>query len=98
MLASHYAPRARVRLAATEIRPGEAALLFGPEAPEGVERAAAVLNLSPGGDLTEAAARLFASLRALDGAGVETIAVAPIPTEGLGEAIADRLRRAAAER
>jgi L-threonylcarbamoyladenylate synthase len=98
MLASHYAPRARVRLAATEIRPGEAALLFGPDAPEGVERAAAVLNLSPGGDLVEAAARLFASLRALDGAGVETIAVAPIPVDGLGEAIADRLRRAAAER
>jgi L-threonylcarbamoyladenylate synthase len=57
-----------------------------------------LLNLSPGGDLVEAAAGLFAALRELDGAGVKTIAVMPIPDHGLGEAINDRLRRAAAPR
>jgi len=98
MLASHYAPRAQVRLNATEIRPGEAALLFGTCSPDGIDAAKAVLNLSENGDLTEAAARLFSSLRQLDASGVETIAVGPIPETGLGEAINDRLRRAAAER
>ncbi|HEY8564061.1 MAG TPA: L-threonylcarbamoyladenylate synthase [Beijerinckiaceae bacterium] len=98
LLASHYAPRARVRLAATRIEPGEAALLFGPFAPAGSGSAAASLNLSEAGDLTEAAARLFASLRALDASGAASIAVAPIPEVGLGEAINDRLRRAAAPR
>ncbi|WP_349370104.1 L-threonylcarbamoyladenylate synthase [Salinarimonas sp.] len=98
MLASHYAPAARVRLDVAAIRPGEAALLFGPTPPAGVETAAARLNLSERGDLAEAAARLFSFLRRLDAAGVETIAVAPIPADGLGEAIRDRLARAAAER
>ena len=98
MLASHYAPRARVRLAAQSIEPGEAALLFGPEAPPGAERAQASANLSPGGDLVEAAASLFRALRSLDASGASTIAVAPIPEHGLGEAINDRLRRAAAPR
>ncbi|WP_407524843.1 L-threonylcarbamoyladenylate synthase [Methylobacterium oryzisoli] len=98
LLASHYAPRAGVRLDAGEIRPGEAALLFGPDYPPGVERARARLNLSPAGDLAEAAANLFAHLRRLDASGAETIAVAPIPLTGLGEAIADRLQRAAAPR
>jgi L-threonylcarbamoyladenylate synthase len=64
----------------------------------GLDLAAAVLNLSGSGDLVEAAANLFAHLRALDAAGVESIAVAPIPTHALGDAINDRLRRAAAER
>ena len=98
MLASHYAPRARVRLNASEIFAGEAALLFGASQPTGVERAARTVNLSARGDLEEAAARLFGALRELDAAGVETIAVVAIPEDGLGDAINDRLRRAAAER
>ena len=98
LLASHYAPNARVRLDATGIAPGEALLLFGSFRPEGWERACACLNLSPGGDPVEAAARLFGSLRDLDATGAATIAVAPIPSEGLGEAIRDRLARAAAPR
>ncbi len=98
MLASHYAPRAQVRLGAGEIREGEAALLFGPGTPPGLERARMALNLSPGGDAAEAAARLFSFLRRLDDSGAATIAVATIPEAGLGEAINDRLRRAAAHR
>jgi L-threonylcarbamoyladenylate synthase len=98
MLASHYAPRARVRLNATQIEPGEAVLLFGSARPAGHERARAALNLSPSGDLAEAAARLFGALRNLDASGAAAIAVVPIPAEGLGEAIGDRLTRAAAPR
>ena len=98
MLASHYAPRAKVRLDAAGIRPGEAALLFGATAPDGLDNAVQVENLSPVGDLSEAAAHLFGALRRLDASGAVTIAVAPIPEDDLGEAINDRLRRAAAER
>lgn len=98
MLASHYAPRAGVRLDAREIFPGEAALLFGEPRPAGVDHAIAVRDLSPSRDLAEAARNLFAALRALDESGAHTIAVAPIPRTGLGEAIADRLARAAAPR
>jgi len=98
MLASHYAPRARVRLDAAEVKPGEALLAFGPELPPGAEAAALVRNLSPRGDLSEAAARLFGLLRELDGCGAAAIAVMPVPPHGLGEAINDRLRRAAAPR
>src|SRR4051812_8568439 len=98
MLAAHYAPRARVRLNAQTIEPGEAALLFGPIPPAGLEDAMEALNLSQSGDLTEAATRLFAHLHALDASGAATIAAAPIPGSGLGEAINDRLRRAAAGR
>lgn len=98
LLESHYAPRARVRLNATTVAPGEAVLLFGPAAPEGIENAKAHLNLSFRGDLRETAANLFSMLRRLDIDGVTTIAVVPIPSEGLGEAIADRLLRAAAPR
>lgn len=98
MLASHYAPRAQVRLNATEIRPDEAALLLGATPLRGSEQAKAMLNLSESGDLKEAAAHLFSYLRQLDGSGVGTIAVAPVPETDLGEAINDRLRRAAAER
>jgi L-threonylcarbamoyladenylate synthase len=98
MLASHYAPRAVLRLDAHDVRAGEALLAFGPALPAGAERAAQVLNLSPRGDLIEAAANLFAHLRELDRAGVAAIAAAPIPREGLGEAINDRLMRAAAPR
>ncbi|KLK93200.1 translation factor Sua5 [Microvirga vignae] len=98
MLASHYAPRAQVRLNATEIKPGEAALLFGPTPLQGAEQAKTHLNLSKNGDPKEAAAHLFSYLRQLDASGAQTIAVAPVPETGLGEAINDRLRRAAAER
>jgi len=94
-LASHYAPDARVRLEATEVRDGEALLAFGTDVPPAH---GPVINLSPAGDLTEAAANLFAALRALDASGADTIAVMPIPHIGLGEAINDRLRRAAAPR
>jgi L-threonylcarbamoyladenylate synthase len=98
MLASHYAPRTRVRLEAERVEPGEALLAFGPIAVTGVDAATAVMNLSERGDLEEAAARLFSCLRALDARSARAIAVTPVPHHGLGEAINDRLRRAAAER
>ena len=98
MLASHYAPRTSVRLNADRLEPGEALLAFGTDAVSGIDGAAAVMNLSAGGDLTEAAANLFGHLRALDTRGACTIAVMPIPNDGLGEAINDRLRRAAVGR
>ncbi len=91
-LLSHYAPRAPLRLNVAAALPGEALLGFGPLAPE------AALNLSRTGDLREAAANLFAYLRALDAAQPSGIAVMPIPGSGLGEAINDRLRRASAPR
>jgi len=96
MLTSHYAPKARLRLEAAHLKPGEALLAFGPGVPEG-PAPSATLNLSPSGDLIEAAANLYAHLRALDRTA-SAIAVMPIPHEGLGEAINDRLRRAAAPR
>ena len=96
--ASHYAPTARLRLEAHAVQPGEALLAFGPGSLPGANRAARVLNLSVRGDLIEAAANLFACLRALDAVGTGTIAVMPVPREGLGEAINDRLARAAAPR
>jgi L-threonylcarbamoyladenylate synthase len=92
MLSSHYAPRARLRLDAAAAEPGEALLAFGP-APAA---AGPLLNLSLRGNLTEAAANLFSHLRALDASGARRIAVMSIPHEGLGEAINDRLARAAA--
>jgi L-threonylcarbamoyladenylate synthase len=98
MLASHYAPTAALRLHAREVRPGEALLAFGPASISGAETAAAVENLSPSGDLGEAAANLFTMLGRLDASGASVIAAAPIPAAGLGEAINDRLARAAAPR
>lgn len=95
MLASHYAPRTRVRLNAVNIEPGEALLAFGPIMPAGFDRATAAMNLSARGDLTEAAAHLFGYLRALDDKRASAIAVMPVPNDDLGEAINDRLRRAA---
>ncbi|WP_371421858.1 L-threonylcarbamoyladenylate synthase [Tardiphaga sp.] len=99
MLASHYAPRTRVRLLAEAVNPGEALLAFGSAPLPGMEGAAAILNLSEQGDLEEAATNLFGYLRALDAAaiasGATSIAVMPVPNHGLGEAINDRLRRAA---
>lgn len=89
-LALHYAPDAPVRINAATPNAGEAFLAFGPW-PEGE----GVFNLSPTGDLAQAAANLFSYLRAADRTSPAAIAVAPIPDEGLGEAINDRLRRAA---
>lgn len=97
-LASHYAPRAVVRLEAREVRATEALLTFGGLRPHGSEAARLILDLSPAGSLEEAAANLYAALRRLDAEGVAGIAVVPLPREGLGEAIADRLGRAAAPR
>jgi L-threonylcarbamoyladenylate synthase len=94
-LASHYAPRAAVRLNALDPQAGEALLAFGARIPA---HGGTTLNLSASGDLIEAAANLFAALRALDASGVSAIAVMPIPGTGLGEAINDRLKRAAAPR
>jgi L-threonylcarbamoyladenylate synthase len=96
MMASHYAPRAGLRLDAGAPAPGEAWLGFGPD-PD-LAAAVASLNLSPSGDLVEAAANLFGFLRTLDAARPRRIAVAEIPRRGLGEAIHDRLARAAAPR
>jgi L-threonylcarbamoyladenylate synthase len=92
---SHYAPERPVRLDATTAADDEALLAFGPRPPDG---AAITLNLSPSGDLEEAAANLFAMLRALDRPEVRAIAVMPVPGRDLGEAIRDRLVRAAAPR
>jgi L-threonylcarbamoyladenylate synthase len=94
-LASHYAPGRPLRLDAREVATGEALLAFGPSPPAG---ARTTLNLSPRGDLVEAAANLFAMLHALDDPHHAVIAVMPIPDRGLGAAINDRLRRAAAPR
>jgi len=98
MLASHYAPRTPVRLNATRLAPGEALLAFGSHLLPGIDAAAVVMNLSPHGDLNEAAANLFGHLRALDTKAARAIAVMPVPNDGLGEAINDRLRRAAVGR
>jgi len=95
MLASHYAPRTPLRLDAGRVEAGEALLAFGPKLAAGAGGAALLLNLSERGDLTEAAANLFSHLRALDAAGAKAIAVMPIPPQDLGEAINDRLTRAA---
>jgi L-threonylcarbamoyladenylate synthase len=98
MLASHYAPKLPVRLNAADVGADEALLAFGPP----LSGAGLIFSLSAGGDLTEAAARLFAGLRQLDREGgalrLRRIAVMPVPNRGLGQAINDRLRRAAAPR
>jgi L-threonylcarbamoyladenylate synthase len=90
-LARHYAPSKPLRLEVSSPSPGAAFLAFGAGAPEGP----LVWNLSPAGDLEEAAANLFAMLRAADRSSASGIEAAPIPHGGLGEAINDRLRRAA---
>ena len=87
-LVRHYAPNARVRLEALAAEPGEAFLRFG----DGIDD---LLSLSPSGDVREAAQRLFSALRAADRLNPTAIAVAPVPETGLGEAVNDRLRRAA---
>ena len=97
MLASHYAPRTPVRLNAHRLEAGEALLAFGSRMIPGSEQAS-VMNLSEAGDLVEAAANLFGYLRELDARGSRAIAVMAVPNEGLGEAINDRLQRAAVPR
>lgn len=88
MMSRHYAPRTPLRMNASEVKRGEALLGFGGSK-------GAVEDLSPAGDLVEAAANLFRMLHELDGGGYAGIAVVPIPESGLGRAINDRLRRAA---
>jgi L-threonylcarbamoyladenylate synthase len=95
MLLSHYAPSLPLRLDATNARPGEALLAFGPDAPPGF---AEVAWLSRANDLAEAAANLFSMLHQLDRPPFTGIAVTPIPDRGLGRAINDRLSRAAPPR
>jgi L-threonylcarbamoyladenylate synthase len=92
-LEQHYAPKAKVILNVIWPRFDVGLLAFGPMVPQ---HPGPVLNLSRSGDLQEAAANLFRMMHELDETGVETIAVMPIPQEGLGEAINDRLARAAA--
>jgi L-threonylcarbamoyladenylate synthase len=98
MLASHYAPRTHMRLNAQSVEADEALLAFGSSPIKGEEKAVTTLNLSVRADLIEAAANLFSHLRALDATKAAMIAVMPLPDEGLGEAINDRLQRAAAPR
>ncbi len=93
LLLRHYAPRTPLRLDAEDVEADEALLAFGTDPPEG---AAITRNLSATGDLAEAAHNLFAMLRDLDAAGARRIAVMRLPAAGLGEALVDRLRRAAA--
>jgi L-threonylcarbamoyladenylate synthase len=95
MLASHYAPRTPVRLDASHVEPDEALLAFGRADIDGARAAKAAMNLSETCDLAEAAANLFGYLRALDAKNARAIAVMAVPHHGLGEAINDRLRRAA---
>ena len=96
MLASHYAPRGTVRLDATDAQADEFVIGFGPDRPAG--EGMARFDLSPSGDMAEAARNLFAALHAANAAQATRIAVEPVPRHGLGEAINDRLRRAAALR
>ncbi len=98
MLASHYAPFAPMRMNVLEPRAGDAILAFGTINLHHYSHATPLLNLSPEGDLLQAAARLFSALRELDAHRPAAIAVAPIPDHGLGEAINDRLSRACAPR
>jgi L-threonylcarbamoyladenylate synthase len=98
MLASHYAPGAAVRLNATSVDEGEALIRFGGVSVPGVDKAAIDLDLSPSADLAQAAANLFEYLKRADASGAARIAVTAIPDKGLGEAINDRLARAAAPR
>jgi L-threonylcarbamoyladenylate synthase len=98
LLLSHYAPKAKLRLNATHVKADEALLAFGLPLIEGAENCKAVVQLSEEGDLGKAASKLFEALRKLDATRVETIAVMPVPAEGLGAALQDRLQRAAAPR
>ena len=93
LMKSHYAPNTKIRLDAADVNKDEAMLGFGKDCPSGAQ---VFLNLSPDGDLHEAAANLFSMIRELDQIGTAAIAVSPIPMTGVGIAINDRLERAAA--
>lgn len=95
MLLAHYAPKARLYLNAARCLKGQSVLLFGPNTVEGQENAQHVFNLSPKGDIAEAASNLFALLKKIDDLQIKEVAVAPLPRQGLGEAVNDRLQRAA---
>ena len=98
MMASHYAPDAGVRLNIAAVEPGDALITFAGQSPPGADQARLVIDLSPDGDLRQAAAHLFSALRQADQSGARMISVCPIPDHGLGAAINDRLIRAAAPR
>ena len=98
MLSSHYAPEAQLILNAAEAHEEDALLSFGPVSLPGAEKAIAEVNLSAAGDLSEAASNLFQAMRTLDASGAKHIRTQIIPSFGLGEAINDRLQRAAAPR
>jgi L-threonylcarbamoyladenylate synthase len=98
MMASHYAPNALMRLDAEKVVEGEALLAFGPNRITGADHAVKILNLSPTRDLIEAASNLFSMMSELDNSNVARIAVEPVPMSGIGIAINDRLKRAAAPR
>jgi len=98
MLASHYAPNAGVRLNVDQVHAGDVFVNFGNQEIAGADRAAAKFDLSPNGDLREAAANLFAVMKKADALHARSIAFAPVPMDNLGEAINDRLMRAAAPR
>lgn len=97
-LTSHYAPAAKIRLNAHEVFPNESLLLFGKQNIQKHGKIPYILNLSESGNLNEAALHLFSHLKRLDQPSIERIAVQTIPNIGLGEAINDRLARAAAPR
>jgi L-threonylcarbamoyladenylate synthase len=98
MMRSHYAPNKPLRTDARSVQPGEALITIDGKEPAGADMASIVLDLSPTGDLREAAANLFDYMKQADASGATAIAVVPIPHTGLGEAINDRLRRASAPR
>ncbi|PRX03721.1 UNVERIFIED_ORG: translation factor SUA5 [Martelella mediterranea] len=98
MMVSHYAPAATVRLDATRVEDGEALVLFGPQTIENASAARATFQLSETSDLAEAASRLYDTMKLADASGARVIAFAPVPKDGIGEAINDRLSRAAAPR
>ncbi|WP_319518826.1 L-threonylcarbamoyladenylate synthase [uncultured Martelella sp.] len=98
MMVSHYAPTATVRLDATRVEDGEALVLFGPQTIENASAACATFQLSETSDLAEAASRLYDTMKLADASGARVIAFAPVPKDGIGEAINDRLSRAAAPR
>jgi len=98
MLTSHYAPNAPMRLNVDHVNEGEVLITFSKRMISGQEQAEAIFDLSPCGNLKEAASHLFDILKQADAAGGTCIAVCPIPSTGLGDAINDRLNRAAAPR
>jgi L-threonylcarbamoyladenylate synthase len=98
MLASHYAPATPLRLDATHVTASEGLLLLGNQSIKGMAQTKAVFQLSAKGDLLEAAHNLYKGLRWLDRQQLGMIAVSPIPSGGLGDALRDRLQRAAAPR